>query len=105
MESHFIMLQCFHACQGPPQPSRQEKLDYVKQQTGDEHYNVNAWRYCSEYSLHEYGWYVTKWAYEKDYGIFSEVSIHFRDATVLPHNWDDVWQVNIFVALWGFTGI
>ena len=50
--------------------TRWDKLDYAKQQTGEDHYNINAWRYYSEYTVHEYGWYVTSSAYEKIFQLF-----------------------------------
>ena len=36
--------------------TRWDRLDYTKQQTEESHYNINAWRYYSEYGLHMYGW-------------------------------------------------
>ena len=85
-------------------PSRWEKLDYTKKETGDEHYGGNAWRYYSEYSLHEYGWYATQWAYQKNIPLLSEAAKHFKEADVLPQEWD-IWPVNIFIVLWGMSGI
>ena len=38
--------------------SRWERLDYAKKETGEEDYNVNAWLYHSEYTVHMYGWYA-----------------------------------------------
>ena len=84
--------------------TRWKRLDYTKQQTGEEHYNINAWRFHSEYSLHEYGWYITKWAYKKEVPLISEAATHFKEADVLPHEWD-IGIVNIFIVLWGVTGI
>ena len=85
-------------------PSRAEKLDYTKQQTGEEHYNLNAWRYYSEYTFHEYGWYLTKWAYQKDVPIASEAAYHFSSAEVDPERWD-MWAVSIATVLFGILGI
>ena len=84
--------------------SRSEKLDYTKQQTGEEHYNLNAWRYYSEYTFHEHGWYLTKWAYQKDVPLFSEMALHFSSAEVKPDQWD-VWGVNICTVIWGILGL
>ena len=40
--------------------SRWDRLDYTKQNTQEEKYNLNAWRFNSEYSVHMYGWFVLK---------------------------------------------
>ena len=85
-------------------PSRWDKLDYVKKKTEDDHYFINAWRYYSEYSLHEYGWYLTGWAYQKNIPVLSEAAKHFREADVLPQEWD-ILPVSIFIVLWGLIGI
>ena len=42
--------------------SRWERLDYAKAQTGEKWYNLNAWRYYSEYSAHMYAWLAVSWA-------------------------------------------
>ena len=84
-------------------PSRWDKIDYAKQETGDEHYFINAWRYYSEYSIHEYGWYATKWADNKDIPIVSEMAYHFKEANVDPYEWD-YWAVNVFTVIWGVLG-
>lgn len=85
------------------EPSKQSNMTYAKQQTEEEHYNLNAWRYYSEYTLHEYGWYVTKWAYQKDIPIVSEMSYHFSSAEVDPEKWD-MWAVSIGTVIFGILG-
>ena len=84
--------------------SRAEKLDYTKQQTGEESYNLNAWRYYSEYTFHEYGFYLTKWAYGKNYPVVSLMAYHFSSAEVEPDKWD-VFGVNVFTVIFGILGI
>ena len=39
--------------------SRWDRLDYAKVVTGESWYNLNAWRYYSEYSFHMYAWMAT----------------------------------------------
>lgn len=85
--------------------TRWERLDYSKQQTGERHYNLNAWRYNSEYSLHMYGWLATGWAYEKDIPFMSKVSEHCKDASVDKNKWDkrpDVLIPTIAVGILGY---
>ena len=85
--------------------SKQEKIDYTKQQTGEEHYNINAWRYYSEYTLHECGWYISGWAYEQDVPVFSEVAARSKDANLSKDEWDNRWFVKVgtvFIGILGF---
>ena len=84
-------------------PTRKEKLAYTKQQTGEEVYSPNAWRYYSEYSLHEYAWYATSWADGKKIPLISEASKHAKSAEVDPEEWD-IPIINFFTALWGILG-
>ena len=39
--------------------SRWDKLDYTKKQTGEDDYTLNTWRYYNEYTIHQYGWYIS----------------------------------------------
>ena len=84
--------------------SRWEKLDYTKQQTGEAHYNTNAWRYYNEYSIHEVGWNLTGWAYKKDIPVVSALAEKFYSAEVYTDKWDDRWYVNVATVLWGLLG-
>ena len=85
--------------------SRWDRLDYTKQQTGEDSYNLNAWRYYSEYSVHMYGWYATSWAYKQDYGIISQWAYNFREADVAANDWDSRWFVNVATTIWGTLGM
>ena len=46
--------------------NRWDRLDYTNEMTGEENYNLNSWRYFSEYNTHMYSWYLFGWAYKKD---------------------------------------
>ena len=85
--------------------SRWERLDYAKQQTGEEHYNLNAWRYYSEYSLHMYGWYATGWAYEKNIPVISKAAGSFKSADVDSQDWDTRAGVNLLTVVIGLLGL
>ena len=85
--------------------TRWNKLDYVKQETQEEHYNVNAWRYYNEYTFHEYGWYVTGWADEKEITGVSWFADRFEVADVLPYAWDERWYVNVATIIFGILGV
>lgn len=84
-------------------PTRFEKIDFAKQETGDEHYFINAWRYYNEYTVHEVGWFLTKWAYGKEIPVVSEAAYQFSVADVYPHDWD-YWAVNVATVIWGVLG-
>ena len=85
--------------------TRWEKLDYTKQNTGEDHYNVNAWRFYNEYTVHEYGWYVVGWADEKEIVGLSWLADRFENADVLPADWDERWYVNAATLLFGLLGM
>jgi len=82
----------------------QEKLDYTKKITEEEHYNINAWRFYSEYTFHEYGWYMTGWAHDKNYSGISWLAERFIKADVYSDAWDERWYVNVGTALFGIIG-
>lgn len=85
--------------------SRWERLDYTKQQTGEQWYSPNAWRYHSEYSLHMYGWYATGWAEDKGVPVFSNWADKFIYANVDPSSVDPRPFVAVSSVLWGFVGL
>ena len=85
--------------------TRQEKMDYAKQQTGDTKYTANAWRFQAEYTLHEIGWNCTKWAYNRNIPFVSNLANKFVSAEVDPNEWDKRWYVNVGTVLVGLLGL
>jgi len=85
--------------------SRWERLDYTKQQTGESSYNLNAWRYYSEYSLHMYGWLFTASYYEQNNGKLSGIAGSCVDAYVDPNLWDTRLEVIIGTVIFGMLGV
>ena len=81
-----------------------EKMELAKQETGEEHYFGNAWRYYSEYTLHEYGWYLTGWALEKDIPLLSKIASHFETADLEKDKWDGRWYVDVSTFILGLMG-
>jgi RHS repeat-associated protein len=84
--------------------SRWERLDYAKQETGEDHYNLNAWRFFGEYSIHAIGWYLTGWSYDKDLPLFPRLAGHFYSAEVEKDLWDGRWYVDWATVIWGIFG-
>ena len=84
--------------------TRWERLDYSKQQTGERHYNLNAWRYNSEYSLHMYGWFATGWADGKEIPVFSSIALSCKDADIAKNKWDERFVVNLGTIIIGVLG-
>ena len=87
--------------------NRWDRLDYTKNQTEDEFYNLNALRYYGEYNVHMYGWMLSGWAYEKDIFLFSSLAKSSIKADVDPHNGEEgknAWR-NIFYYALGLLGI
>lgn len=85
--------------------SRWERIDYTKHETQEDHYNLNAWRYYSEYSAHMYGWYATGWAYKTKIPIVSGIAERCYDAHVVPGKPDGRWQVELPTAIVGILGL
>lgn len=84
--------------------TRWERLDYAKNQTEESHYNLNAWRYYSEYGLHMYGWLATGWALDKDVSVVSNIAKSCQDADVEINSWDKRIEVNIGTIIIGILG-
>ena len=84
--------------------SRWDKLDYTKEQTGEDDYTLNTWRYYNEYTIHQYGWYISGWAYEKDVPVFSFLAEKTVSAAVSASDWDNRWYVNVATAICGLLG-
>ena len=85
--------------------SRWERLDYTKQQTNEEWYSPNAWRYHSEYSLHMYGWYTIGWTEDKGVPVISVWARKFKRAEVDPASPDSRFVVAVCSVLWGLIGL
>ena len=85
--------------------TRWERLDYAKKQTEESHYNINAWRYYSEYSLHMYGWFATGWAKDKNISLISDIAERCEYAHVEKNDWDRNLEVlipTIVIGIWGY---
>ena len=85
--------------------SRWDRLDYAKQETGEEKYNLNAWRHYSEYSLHMYGWYATGWAKDMSIPIFSDFAESCYTAEIDSKAWDSRTQVKMGTLIFGILGL
>ena len=88
--------------------NRWDRLDYTKDQTKEDNYNINAWRYFSEYNFHMYAWLVTKSKYtgKKGDGFLSDIAYSASSANVDPKNFEDGpnrWR-NIFYIGIGLLG-
>ena len=89
--------------------NRWDRLDYAKFQTKDENYNLNSWRYFSEYNFHMYAWMVTKNYYtgKKGDGFLSDIAYSAFEADVDLKNFEtgqNAWR-NIFYIGLGLLGI
>ena len=85
--------------------SRWDRLDYTKQETGEEKYNLNAWCHYSEYSLHMYGWYATGWAMDKDIPLFTSSARSCYSADIDSHAADQRPHVKIVTYFFGMLGL
>lgn len=83
---------------------RWERLDYTKAQTQEACYNVNAWRFYSEYNFHMYMWFATGWAHEKEIPLFSWLAKHTKEADVDVGEDDGRWYVDLFTYVIGVLG-
>ena len=75
--------------------------------TQDQTYNLNAWRYFSEYNFHMYAWRAFGWALDKNIPLLSEIANSASDADIDPHNFETGknWWRNIFYILVGLLGL
>ena len=87
--------------------SRWDRLDYVKAQTGEKWYNLNAWRYYSEYNVHMYAWMLTSSFYtgNKGDGWISDIAYRARQADILNNKCDSDPMVFIATLVFGALGI
>ena len=87
--------------------NRWDRLDYAKFNTKDEKYNINSWRYFSEYNFHMYAWYLTGWAYKREIPIISGIANSAYEAAVDPQNFEtgENWWRNIFYIGLGLLGM
>ena len=79
--------------------NRWERLDYVKEQAGQDKFNTTAWMYFSEYNLHMYGWYLTSWAYKKNVPLIPDLAKSTFKADITIGKWDSRWYVNVGIVI------
>jgi RHS repeat-associated protein len=84
---------------------RFDRLDYAKQRTKEEDYNLNSWRYYSEYNLHMYGWLATGWSDDKDIFLVSWVAERCSTYDENIGEWDKRTIVNIGTVILGLLGL
>jgi len=85
--------------------TRWERLDYTKHETKEETYNLDAWLFQSEYSVHMAGWNVTGWAYGKGIPKISGYADQFVQAHVIPHTMDERPSGKVGTVVWGLLGL
>ena len=85
--------------------NRWDRLDYVKEQTGQDKFNTTVWMYFSEYNLHMYGWYLTGWAHEKNIPLISDIAERTYSAEIIVGKWDSRWYVNVGIVILGLLGL
>lgn len=85
--------------------NRWDRLDYAKEQTGQDKFNTTTWMYFSEYNLHMYGWYLTSWALGKNIPLISDFAKSTSDADITAGKWDSRWYVNIGIVILGLLGL
>ena len=61
-----------------------DRIDYAKFNTNDEKYNINSWRYFSEYKFHMYAQYLTGWIYKREIPIISGIANSEYETAVDP---------------------
>ena len=85
--------------------NRWDRLDYTKYRTQESKYNMNAWRYYSEYSLHMYGWFAFGWAKDKNIPILSKIADRCKEYDENIGAWDNRWYVNLGTIVFGLLGL
>lgn len=87
--------------------SRWERLDYTKKNTQEEKFNLNVWRFNSEYSVHMYSWFILKPFYTGDYSdsFFAKLAYRAQSAEIDANLWDPNWYVQVAGIIMGIFGI
>ena len=87
--------------------SRWDRLDYTKQNTQEEKYNLNAWRFNSEWRVHMYGWFVLKPFYtgKSSDGPMAKLAYRAQSAEVDANLWDPNWYIQVAGIVMGIFGI
>ena len=85
--------------------SRWRRLDYTKTITHQETYNLNAWRFYSEYSAYMYVWFVSGWADEKSIPLFSKAAGRAYKADLDDVHLDDDKNVRALTIVFGGLGL
>lgn len=87
--------------------SRWDRLDYTKAMTKDSWYNLNAWRYYSEYSFHMYAWMVTSSFFTGNDGdgFLSDIAYRAYEADILKNEFDADPIICALTILFGMLGI
>ena len=87
--------------------NRWNRLGFTKSSTKDGHYNLNAWRYYSEYNFHMYTYFGIDAAAENNNSFLSKKAKSAYHADVAPDKFesgDDAWR-NIFYIAMGLLGL
>ena len=85
--------------------SRKERLAHARAATDSSTYDLNTWRYYSEYSVHMYGWYLTGWSKDMNIPVISGWAGSFKYADVERYDLDKRDYVNVATFVWGLTGL
>ena len=87
--------------------NRWDRLDYTKEMTEEKYFNLNAWRYFSEYNTHMYSWYLFGWAYKKDIPLISYLAERAYEADIDTKYFEDGknrWRNIIYIGV-GLLGL
>ena len=68
-------------------------------------YDLTAWSYYSEYSVHQAGWYATSWAQGKNIPVLSEWANRFEKAEITVGQIDERPTVKFETIAWGIMGL
>ena len=90
--------------------NRWERLDYTKSvmmKSGlSENYNLNAWRYYSEYGAHMYAWTISSWAHKnKNAGIFARIASASYNTGILVDAMDENDITKFLTIMFGILGL
>ena len=85
--------------------NRWDRLDYTKHVTKSETYDMNAWRFQSEYALHMHLWNIVEPFQGKGIWLADRIGTSAIHAHVDPSAPDPDWKIQVMTTFVGILGL
>ena len=85
--------------------NRWDRLDYTKQTTQSKTYDLNAWRFQSEYALHMHLWNIVEPFQGKNIWLADRIGKSAIHAHIDPYAPDPDWKIQVMTTIVGILGL